>query len=190
MGVSQTPNDSGVSQEVPDRIRVVPQAMNVSTCGFLAGCGDLLRDAGLLSPFGRASYTCPVQKLFDLMSRDQSQLGTAIDGYFPEIAKSGLRLETAIYARLEIGGGHVLHADSVKLDGTPNHTPNRRLAVILYLRSCGYDFQGGELVLPFQQLTIKPEVGMMVMIPSSLGCQHQVNLVRCGVRDSIAVWFK
>jgi predicted 2-oxoglutarate/Fe(II)-dependent dioxygenase YbiX len=55
-------------------------------------------------------------------------------------------------------------------------------AVLIYLND---DFEGGELVFPLQNITIKPEKGMMVIFPTSYMYPHAVSPVFSGKRYSV-----
>lgn len=93
------------------------------------------------------------------------------------------------YTRVYPGGSHVLHADAVKLDGSPNHTPWRVLSAMLYLTEAGKDFDGGELVFPALAETVTPRPGLLVGFQDTLEFRHEVPAVTRGLREAIAMWF-
>jgi len=101
--------------------------------------------------------------------------------------KESLVCETALLARLGVGGRHVKHADNCRLDGKPNHTPNRVVTAIYYLNS---DCEGGEIAFENFNLTIKPQRGLLLMFPSDLEHRHEVLPVKAGTRYTAAIWFK
>jgi predicted 2-oxoglutarate/Fe(II)-dependent dioxygenase YbiX len=100
-----------------------------------------------------------------------------------------LRPDYVAYTRVLAGGSHVLHADGVKLDGTPNHTPRRVASAMLYLSDGETDFTGGLLRFPMLGMEIVPHPGLLVGFLTTLEHQHEVTLVTSGVRDAIAMWF-
>jgi prolyl 4-hydroxylase len=65
-------------------------------------------------------------------------------------------------------------------------TARRILSGLIYLND---DFEGGELIFPRQNLTIKPEAGMVVMFPASFAYPHRVTTVFKGTRYSVVSWF-
>jgi len=93
------------------------------------------------------------------------------------------------YTTVLEGGSHILHADAVKLDGTPNHTPDRVATVMLYLNDGTKDFAGGLLVFPKLHREIVPRAGRLVGFMCGLEHMHEVTKVEWGVRHSIAIWF-
>lgn len=93
------------------------------------------------------------------------------------------------YTRLLPGGSHVLHADAVKLDGTPNHCPWRVLTAMIYLSDHGADFEGGELNFPKLGVRIEPKPGLLVGFLDTVDYQHEVFTLTRGVRDAIAIWY-
>ena len=101
-----------------------------------------------------------------------------------------ITLDYCAYTRLEVGQLHELHADAVKLDGTPNHTPHRVATALLYLSDGYEEFDGGELYLPEFGMTIVATPGLLVGMPTDLAHRHAVTVVTRGVRDAIALWYK
>ena len=61
------------------------------------------------------------------------------------------------------------------------------LSLIVYLND---DFEGGELVFPQHNLTIKPEKGMLIAFPGNLYFHHEVKEVKSGTRKTISLWTK
>lgn len=96
-------------------------------------------------------------------------------------------VESVFIGKLGPGNQHEPHYDNVKPDGvTPNHTPHRTFSSLFYVSS---EFEGGEIVFPRQNRTIKPEEGAFVAFPSGAPFLHHVNPVTSGARYSVPVWF-
>lgn len=98
-----------------------------------------------------------------------------------------LALDYAAYTRVRPGGRHTLHADAVKLDGVPNHTPHRIASAMLYLSN---GFSGGVLRFPRLGEEIVPTPGLLVGFLTGLDHQHEVTEVAGGDRDAVAFWFR
>lgn len=64
-----------------------------------------------------------------------------------------------------------IHFDA-ELDYVGSEESLRIFIVIVYLND---NFSGGELLFPFQNETIKPETGMMVIFPTSFMFPHMTN---------------
>lgn len=188
--MSTAPRILGMDANIFEEVTVCRNAISLATCKYLANCGDLRQNAGLLTPHGSCSYTGNLESVFDMMGRHAQDAVRRLCDLIPMYDSSGLEVDHSVYARLETGGGHVMHADACKLDGTPNHTPRRKIAMLVYLRTCGEDFVGGHLRFPEQDIVIRPSAGLMVTSPCTLEFRHDVTLVRAGVRDNIAVWFR
>lgn len=53
------------------------------------------------------------------------------------------------------------------------------------------DYEGGELIFPDYELSIKPEAGTLITFPTNSMYQHAVNKVESGTRYNIALrWFR
>ena len=85
--------------------------------------------------------------------------------------------------RYQEGGFFREHVDVMRDHPVLGH---RRLSVIAF---CNDDFDGGELVFPRQGITIKPELGMMVIFPSGFTHPHESTEITRGTKYSIASWF-
>src|SRR5690349_6179913 len=96
--------------------------------------------------------------------------------------------ETIILSRIGAGGSYSRHADNCRQNEygqwVPNHTPNRVVSAIYYLNS---EFEGGETV--FDQISIKPFAGLLVVFPSNSEYVHEVRPVLSGVRYTMPIWF-
>ena len=108
----------------------------------------------------------------------------------PVLSLPPITLDYCAYTRLETGRSHELHADAVKLDGTPNHTPHRVATALVYLSDGYREFDGGELFLPEFGMSIVAQHGVLVGMPTDLAHRHAVTVVTRGVRDVIAIWYK
>jgi hypothetical protein len=80
------------------------------------------------------------------------------------------------------------HADNIEPDGvTPNTSPWRSHGGVIYFND---DFEGGEIYYPFlDNLTVKPEPGMMVIHSADLKHTHGVKKVTSGTRQTMSVFF-
>lgn len=162
---------------------------------FLSGC-DAIRGsyreklaAGLISPRGEGTgvedialdLVCEVPGLVD---RAAMELRSRFN------FDRGLVLDYCAYTRLEAGRGHELHADGVKLDGSPNHTPHRVATAMVYLNDGETDFGNGVLVFPEMGVRVSSRVGLFVGFLTDLRYRHYVTPVSRGSREAIAIWFK
>ena len=68
-------------------------------------------------------------------------------------------------------------------DGRTSH---RRLSGLIYLND---KFVGGNLVFPRQNISIRPEPGMLVLFPSGFAYPHVAKPVKRGVRFVAVTWF-
>lgn len=75
------------------------------------------------------------------------------------------------------------HADNAHADGTPHEFAHRAYSGVLYLND---DYEGGELYLPRQDITIRPKRGMLVSLPAGLSHEHAVTRIERGSRTTMA----
>lgn len=61
-------------------------------------------------------------------------------------------------------------------------------SALLYLSDFEKDFAGGEIIFPQQDLTIKPECGMLIFFRGDLEHLHKVSRVTSGERHSIVAF--
>lgn len=91
------------------------------------------------------------------------------------------------------GALNKLHADSVKLDGTPiqaDGTPDEiEFSGLLYLNDCGKDFRGGEVEWPEFNLLYKPKAGDLVLFFGDVEHRHEVKKVLSGERKNIVFFW-
>ena len=137
------------------------------------------------------------QSLIDMIDANQDQADVRYSGIsIPSNRILGLgepltvrellapyELETLRFSRMQRGDRHILHRDNQKLDGTPNHTPNRKAGLVIYLNQ---DFSGGELVFPDCGVEITPKTGLAVWMPGDVS--HEVKSVFNGTRYAITAW--
>lgn len=64
-------------------------------------------------------------------------------------------------------------------------TLNRRVSVLIYLND---NYEGGELVFPFQKITIKPKKGMIALFPSGFTHVHSSEPIKKGVKYALVSW--
>jgi hypothetical protein len=97
------------------------------------------------------------------------------------IVMSGSGFELLRYEEGEFFGEHV---DAVRDHPELGH---RRLSAVGF---CNSDYEGGELVFPRQNITIKGEAGDFLLFPSGITHPHEVRPVTSGVRYSIVTWYR
>jgi predicted 2-oxoglutarate/Fe(II)-dependent dioxygenase YbiX len=90
------------------------------------------------------------------------------------------------------GGFYMAHNDSESVIHDPERyvwewrrSADRDISVVWYLND---DFDGGELVFPLFQLSIRPATGMVVTFPSTHEYAHTAKVVTRGTRFAIATW--
>jgi hypothetical protein len=74
------------------------------------------------------------------------------------------------------------HSDNTDEQGNSGAFTRSRYAAFLYLND---DFEGGMLQFPDQNLSIKPEVGMLAAFDGGFNNMHEVTLITKGVRYTI-----
>jgi len=82
--------------------------------------------------------------------------------------------------RYEVGGEYKTHVDR----GAKNE---RVLSGLFYLND---DYDGGDLHFPRQNVTVKPETGMLVLFPSFHTHAHSSLPIKSGTKYAIVTWFK
>ena len=85
--------------------------------------------------------------------------------------------------RYREGGFFKEHVDVARDHPVLGH---RRLAVVAF---CNNNFEGGELHFPRQNLTIKPEPGLIAMFPATFTHPHESKTISKGTKYSIVTWF-
>lgn len=91
------------------------------------------------------------------------------------------------------GAYNNLHADAVKLDGTPiqpDGTPDElEFSGLLYLNNYGEDFEGGEVEWPAFDMLYKPKAGDLVLFLGDVEHRHEVKKVLSGERKNIVFFW-
>jgi hypothetical protein len=82
--------------------------------------------------------------------------------------------EPGAYARI--------HSDNTDEHGNSGAFTRSRYAGFLYLND---DFDGGLLRFPFQNIEIKPKVGLLAVFDGGFNNMHEVTLINSGVRYTI-----
>lgn len=88
----------------------------------------------------------------------------------------------------EPGGFYSCHADSESLNESSNlweRVLDRDVSMLLYLDD---DYEGGELVFPNFDFTLRPRSGMLVFFPSDSRYRHAALPVTAGMRHAIVSW--
>ena len=90
------------------------------------------------------------------------------------------------------GGFYLPHNDGEAVEHDPERyvwewrrTVDRDISVVWYLNE---DFDGGELVFPPFQLSIRPATGMVVTFPSTHEYAHTAKPVTRGMRYAVVTW--
>jgi len=90
------------------------------------------------------------------------------------------------------GGFYVPHSDGESVAHDPKRlisewrrALDRDISVIWYLNE---DFEGGELVFPLFELSIRPATGMVVTFPSTHQYRHGAKPVAKGSRYAVVTW--
>lgn len=124
------------------------------------------------------------------------ELGGLYDRIKKEIAEHvgvAVDLCQSTYQVMLEGAFNGLHADSMKLDGTPiqpDGTPDElEFSGLLYLNNYGEDFEGGEVEWPEFDLVYKPKAGDLVLFLGDVEHRHEVKRVLSGERKNIVFFW-
>lgn len=105
---------------------------------------------------------------------------------------SKLAIEFTLVTEMRVTDAHALHADNARrtADGRweQNHTPWRVYATMLYLNSCGVDYDGGTLRFPSCSEEVMPRTGDLVGFACGPEREHEVTPIQSGSRYSISMW--
>lgn len=125
----------------------------------------------------------------DPMNKKLGQLFENIKLTAQEVLGQELDLCQANYQLLLTGAFNGLHADAMKLDGSPIHDDGTfdelEWSGLLYLNTYGEDFTGGTLYFPEFDLTYYPQVGDLVLFKGDVEHRHEVSKVLSGKRKNI-----
>lgn len=104
-----------------------------------------------------------------------------------------LDLVQAAHTTIYPGPGIDMHSDSTELDGSPLKEDGTHVemeySAILYLNSCGIDYEGGEIYFPKQNMTYSPACGSLIHFKGDADRIHMVNDVLSGKRIAIIMFF-
>jgi len=101
-----------------------------------------------------------------------------------------MSLANCNYIYLLPGFSNPVHADSSELDGTPYHEGEEmEYSALIYLNDYGVDYEGGELIFPLQELTIRPTKGMIVFFKGDTTNPHEVTEITKGERRVVVLFF-
>ena len=96
---------------------------------------------------------------------------------------------------VSVGPGWDLQLHSDSDDDVSNNIetyagyPSRDISTVLYFNNHGYDFTGGDLFMPNQDLIILPKAGSLVAFPSGEKYMHQVSKVQSGERLLVSTFW-
>lgn len=174
-------------------------ALSTETCRQLVDAYDRHGQAGRIKHRTDHPHDIPLKDLHALMANElccgqqppdlrllRDRLGQAVAEFY---GLGDIFADYSAYTRLTTGGRHELHADGVKLDGSPNHTAHRVATVIVYLTPYEWEFSGGRLLLPGINEIVNPEPGKAIGFPSTLAYRHEVERVTRGKRDALLFWY-
>lgn len=104
-----------------------------------------------------------------------------------------LDLVQAAHTTIYAGPGIEMHSDSTQLDGSPLNEDGTHVemeySAILYLNSCGVDYEGGEIYFPKQNMTYSPARGSLIHFKGDSDRIHMVKDVLSGKRIAIIMFF-
>lgn len=107
-----------------------------------------------------------------------------------KVFQEKISLVNCNYVQMNKGASNPLHADRTHLDGTPYHDGEElEFSALIYINDCNFDYTGGEIVFPVQEVTIEPKTGMAVFFKGDIEHQHEVLEVRSGTRKNIVLFF-
>lgn len=130
------------------------------------------------------------------MDTQGGDLTTTLQNCLEEMRKfygvDDLVLVNAFYTVMRDGSAVELHCDNCNLDGSPldpsvEIEPNEWSA-ILYLNSCGKEFEGGEIYFPKQELTYSPVAGDFIHFKTDVDHPHEVLEVKSGDRACLVIF--
>ena len=149
---------------------------------------ERLVGSGVVVPRGNGTVSTTDMSLVlpagaTLVASAQAKLQAA----FPSLKP--LAFDYAAFTRMTVGGEQALHAGAESAPGKPNHTPWRLAAAVLFLSASGEDFEGGQMQFPGQDITIDPQIGLLIGFTTGWDFRQQVTTVTRGVRDAVVLWY-
>lgn len=158
-------------------LQVIPGFMSASDCQRVSSLIDRLKKYADVAPPAMQGWSIPSWGL-------PQEFWGEMEWLRSKGRELGKNLETLRFSEMREGHFHELHKDNLKLDGvTPNHTPQRTSAALVYVTDCG----GGELCLPDLKAVIAPVIGQAVTFPAEYS--HRVDVVSAGIRQAITCWY-
>jgi hypothetical protein len=84
-----------------------------------------------------------------------------------------------------------LHADN-DINYQPHYEPDFQLGVKHVLAAIAYlndDYEGGDIVFPYANVTYSPKAGDVLLFPANFVCAHEVNPITAGNRYAYLSYF-
>ena len=84
-----------------------------------------------------------------------------------------------------------LHADN-DINYQPHHEPDYQLGIKHVLAAIAYlndDYEGGEIVFPYADVTYSPKAGDVLLFPANFICAHEVKPITAGNRYAYLSYF-
>jgi predicted 2-oxoglutarate/Fe(II)-dependent dioxygenase YbiX len=84
-----------------------------------------------------------------------------------------------------------LHADN-DINYQPHHEPDYQLGTKHVLAAIAYlndDYEGGEIVFPYAEVSYSPKAGEVLLFPSNFLCAHEVKPITAGNRYAYLSYF-
>lgn len=133
-----------------------------------------------------ARRVCSPETLDHLLAVRQRVLSTIRHEFFSETFP-----ELTVLTEMRLGDHHAIHADAERETPSgwePNHCAWRTHVGILYLNTCGADFEGGALRFPGIDRKIAPTRGLLIAFPSGRRHAHEVTDITAGHRRTLTIW--
>lgn len=179
---------SGRRWKMEDGVLVVHDALSAEDCAKFRAIHDELRQHGSQKDYS-GNPSVHYWDMYKFPSRRDRELKKAAL-HAQQIVREAFEMphmvEATFVAKQLPGSIIEPHYDATKLDGTPNHTPQRSHALLFYLND---DYEGGEICFPYQKQVIKPERGMAVSFGAFPPYLHYVKPIRKADRYTLPVWF-
>lgn len=171
-----------------DGVLVMPGALKPEQCATFRGIYDELKEFGSQKDYS-GNPSVHYWDMHNKPSRYDRILKPAAlfaQSIVQTVFKQPHMVEAAFVARQLPGSVIEPHYDATKLDGSPNHTPQRSHALLFYLND---DYEGGEICFPYQKLVVKPTFGMAVSFGAFPPFLHYVKPIKKACRYTLPVWF-
>lgn len=192
-----------------DSVLIQPDSIGVADVRALVSfVGAARRKDSLVSNFNSDTGDDTVEWVVDKTLRDtqEVQLSEPIRRLTHGIVDASVRKVIASFYAVAVRdwepaqilsygvGGHyiphvdaeTLYKDDIGLDMWEK-TLDRDLSLVYFLND---DFEGGDLIFPDLNLSIKPQAGTLVCFPSDHNFVHGVNPVTSGRRYTLVTWLR